>query len=157
MTAPDLWQEYIAAHPEHRDEQPPVDQFGDSDALADELLDLVLAGTKRATAGLVAGYEMDGEDIPSAGAHWVVTDGSGTERLVLRTTEVRIGPVDSVDDAFAYDEGEGDRTRDFWLEDHGHYFERQVQNYGIPAPDGIGSLSCVFERFVVVWPPALAD
>ena len=157
MTTPDLWQEYVAAHPEFQDEQPPVERFGDSDALADELLDLVLAGTKRATAGLVAGYEMDGEDIPTVGAHWVVTDGSGAKRIVLRTTDVRIGPVDSVDESFAFDEGEGDRTRASWLEDHGRYFEREVRRLGIPTPDGIGSLMCVFERFVVVWPPELAD
>ncbi len=41
MTTPDLWHEYIAAHPEFQDEQPPVERFGDSDALADELLGLV--------------------------------------------------------------------------------------------------------------------
>ena len=152
-----LWTAYLAEHPEHADEHPPVDRFGDSATLADELLDLVLTGTKRATAALVAEYELDGDDVPSAGTHWIATDGSGVERAVLRTTEIRIGRVDSVDEAFAHDEGEGDRTRESWLADHGRYFERQVERRGIPAPDGVDALDCVFERFSVVWPPEASD
>lgn len=148
-----LWREYVAAHPEHGDELPPVDRFGDSAELADELLGLVVAGTKRATAALVADLELDGEDVPPVGAHWIVTDGSGTERAVLRTTEVRIGPVGSVDEVFAYDEGEGERTRESWLEDHGRYFVRRIEQRGIDAPEGVEALACVFERFEVVWPP----
>jgi len=151
-----IWHEYLVRHPEHRDEQPPVERFGDTDAMADELLDLVIAGTKRATAELVAAFELDGDDLPSVGAHWVVVDGSGGERLVLRTTDIRIGPVDGVDEQFAYDEGEGDRTRDDWLVAHRRYFERLVARRDIPAPEGVDALACVFERFVVVWPPELA-
>lgn len=157
MTDSVLWQEYVTEHPEHAEEHPPIEPFGDSDAMADELLDVVLTGTKRATASLLAEYELDGEDVPSAGSHWVVVDGSGADRIVLRTTEVRVGPLDSVDDSFAYDEGEGDRTRDAWLDDHRRYFDRQVQQRGIPASDGIDALACVFERFSIVWPPELAD
>jgi uncharacterized protein YhfF len=152
-----LWQEYVADHPEHRDERPPIESFGDSPAMADELLALVIDGPKRATAGLVAAYEVDGADLPSVGSHWVVTDGSGAERVVLRSTDIRLGPVDSVDDSFAYDEGEGDRTRDSWLHDHREFFERQVAERGMATPDGLDALICVFERFVIVWPPELAD
>jgi uncharacterized protein YhfF len=152
-----IWQEYVAAHPEHADELPPVDGFGDSPAMADELLALVMTGPKRATAGLVAAYEAAGESLPSEGSHWAVTDGSGVARVVLRTTEIRIGPVGSVDDDFAYDEGEGDRTRASWLDDHRRFFERQVRQHAIPTPGGVDALMCVFERFVVVWPPEIAD
>jgi uncharacterized protein YhfF len=62
-----------------------------------------------------------------------------------------------VDDSFAYDEGEGDRTRDSWLHDHREFFERQVAERGIATPDGLDALTCVFERFVIVWPPEHAD
>ena len=154
---PSLWHDYVAAHPEHADERPPVDTFGDSPAMADELLGLVMTGPKRATAGLAAAYQAEGESLPTEGSHWVVTDGSGAERVVLRTVHVRLGAVDSVDDAFAYDEGEGDRSRDYWLDVHRRFFRWQVEQHGIPAPDGIDALTCVFERFVIVWPPELAD
>ena len=51
-------------------------------------------------------------------------DGAGTPRCVLRSTDLRLGPLASVDDAFAWDEGEGDRTRAGWLGGHLAYFTR---------------------------------
>ena len=37
---------------------------------------------------------------------------------MIETTDVRVGPLGSVDEEFAWDEGEGDRTRDDWLRMH---------------------------------------
>ena len=152
-----LWAEYVRAHPEHADEQPPVEAFGDSPAMADELLALVLAGTKRATAGLVAAYEHDGDALPAEGDHWVVLDGTGAERAVLRSREIRIGRLDSVDEQFARDEGEGDLSLQWWLDAHRAFFGREVERCGIATPDGLDALDVLFERFVVVWPPEVAD
>jgi uncharacterized protein YhfF len=124
-----------------------VEHFGDSVELADELLALVLQGPKRATAGSLAAFEREGAPLPAAGDHWVVADGMGRPRAVLRTTEVRVGPLSSVDDAFAWEEGEGDRTRATWLADHEAYFRRELASFGIPFdPD----MATVFERFEVV-------
>ena len=125
-----------------------VEQFGDSPALADELLDLVLHGPKRATAGSLAAFEHEGAPLPVAGDHWVVADGSGRPRAVLRTAEVRVGPLSSVDDAFAWDEGEGDRTRATWLADHEAFFRREMTRLGVAFdPD----MPTVFERFDLVY------
>ena len=48
------------AIPSDREAEVPVERFGDSAELADELLDLVLHGPKRATAGSVAAFEQSG-------------------------------------------------------------------------------------------------
>lgn len=125
-----------------------VERFGDSPELADELLALVLHGPKRATAGSVAALEHHGEPLPAAGDHWVALDGAGRPRAVLRTDEIRVGPLSSVDDAFAWDEGEGDRTRATWLADHEAYFRREMAALDRPFdPD----MATVFERFSVVY------
>ena len=151
-----LWREYAAGRtaPVPPEEEPPAEQFGDHAALADELLDLVLAGTKRATAGLVADFAHEGEPLPRIGGHWIACDGDGRPRAVLRSTELRVGRLDSVDDAFAGDEGEGDRTRASWLEAHLRYFTRTLAARGRAWDD---DLEVVFERFRVVHPGALAD
>ncbi len=60
-----MWAEHLEAHPEHRGEDPPSERFGDSPAPADELLDLVLHGPKRATAGAVAEFRQ----MPRPGPH----------------------------------------------------------------------------------------
>ncbi len=151
-----MWAAYRSARPEQavEEELPPVESFGDSAAMADELADLVLHGPKRATAGLVADYRAAGEDLPRVGSHWLVCDGSGTPRAVLRTLEARVGPVESVDDGFAWDEGEGERTRESWLADHGAFFARSCERLGIDYHEG---LEVVFERFAVVWPHEHSD
>ncbi len=59
---------------------PPAETFGDSPELADELLELVINGPKRATAGAVADYEAAGDPIPTAGSVWIACDGAGAPR-----------------------------------------------------------------------------
>ncbi|MCF6737753.1 ASCH domain-containing protein, partial [Blastococcus sp. KM273129] len=93
-----------------------------------------LAGTKRATAALVVDFLDDGQPLPRIGGHWVACDGSGAPRCVLRTTELRLGPLRSVDEAFAWDEGEDDRTRESWLREHERYFRRTLPaRHPVPA------------------------
>jgi hypothetical protein len=50
---------------------------------------------------------------------------------------------------FAWDEGEGDRTRAWWLDAHRGYFARQATREGFELD---GDILTVFERFEVVWP-----
>ncbi len=151
-----LWSAYAARRPGPAppEEEPWVGRFGDSAAMADELLGLVLARIKRATAGLVLDHAMDGEPLPRVGGHWVACDGAGAPRCVLRTVELRLGVLDSVDDAFAWDEGEGDRTRAGWLAGHRAYFRRSLAARELAWSE---DLEVVFERFRVVWPPDVAD
>jgi uncharacterized protein YhfF len=130
-----------------------VVRMGDGPELADELVELILAGRKRATASLARDYEGD-EPLPKVGDHVVVVDGAGTPRCVWRTTEITVKPLIEVDDAFAWDEGEGDRSRAFWLDAHRRFFTRQAAREGFTMHDRIGT---VFERFVVIWPPEAAD
>jgi uncharacterized protein YhfF len=130
-----------------------VVQMGDSPQLADELLDLMLVGRKRATASLARDFEGE-EPLPKVGDHVVVVDGAGAPRCIWRTTEVTIKPLIEVDDAFAWDEGEGDRSRAFWLDAHRRFFARQAAREGFTMHD---RMATVFERFVLVWPPEAAD
>ena len=80
-----------------------VASFGDSAALADELLALVLSGRKRATASLARDYHRaDGLPFPSVGEFIVWLDGPGRPRCITPTTEVVVKPLSQVDDPFAW-------------------------------------------------------
>jgi uncharacterized protein YhfF len=96
--------------------------FGDSPALADELGALVLAGLKRATCWAAS----DGA-LTEVGKRTVMRDGSGRPRAVLETVELGQHRFGEVDAAFAYDEGEGDRSLAFWQQAHRRYFGRRGQ------------------------------
>jgi len=54
----------------------------------------------------------------------MMLDGEARPRLIRRTIEVTIKPLSQVDEAFAWDEGEGERTRNWWLDAHRRYFAR---------------------------------
>lgn len=151
-----MWDAYVASLPAGRPAPGTwvVDSFGDSPALADELLGLVLEGTKRATAALAVEYELAGNPVPAAGDHWVVCDGAGTPRAVLRTTEVRHVPFRDVDAQLARDEGEGDRSLEWWRREHRRYWERVGAESGFELSE---TSVVVAERFCVVWPPDVAD
>jgi len=123
--------------------------FGDSAELADELGLLVLHGPKRATAELVQAFVAQDEPLPRVGDRCLVLGGDGRPLAIVRTTDVRVGPLSSVDDRFAWDEGEGDRTRAWWLDAHTRFFNRQCAAMGLTFSDDIG---VVFERFELVWP-----
>ena len=151
-----MWQAYAATHPEVVSAAPDytVERFGDSDALADELLAPVLEGPKRATAALVDDFVAEGERLPRVGSHWIACDGSGRPRVVIRSMELRIATFDDVDAAFAHDEGEDDRTLESWRANHRRYWQRTCTARGVTWSE---SDEIVLERFRVVWPPEHAD
>ena len=112
--------------------------FGDSPALADELLQLVLEGRKTASCWAAA----EGLKGAVVGKPFAVKDGAGVVRCVLETIELTQRRYCDVDAAFAFEEGEDDRTLESWRAGHRAYFTR---NGGF-APDML--LWC--ERFRLV-------
>lgn len=136
-------------------EQPyDVCRMGDSSQFGDELLQLILTGPKRATACLLRDVETGGEVMARVGGHVVVLDGQDRPRAIWRTRTVDVKPLNQIDDAFAWDEGEGQRTREDWLAMHVRYFSRRAEREGFAFND---SLPAVFERFTLVWPAGYAD
>ena len=127
-----FWASYVAATGV-RGEPLEAFAFGDSAEMADELADLVLAGTKRATAGTVAECAANaaaGGAQPKVGDYSVLLRGDGTPVAVICTTHTRVGTLSSVDEQFAWDEGEGERTREWWLAAHRRYFRRTFAAHG---------------------------
>jgi uncharacterized protein YhfF len=123
--------------------------FGDSERLARELADLVLDGSKRATAGLLWEGETDPAMMPVLGGYSLVTDYAGVPLLIISTTEVDIRSFDKVDADFAAAEGEGDGSLDYWRAAHWDYFSRRCAALG-RTPSG--DMPVVLERFALVYP-----
>ena len=112
----------------------PSFSFGDSPELADELAALVAAGRKRATV-----MTPDEPTRPTLGERWIVLDGKKRPVCAIETIELTERRFDEIDEAFAFDEGEGDRTLASWRAGHETYFRRQ----GRFAPD----MPLICERF----------
>ena len=122
--------------------------FGDSRELADNLVELVLAGNKRATAALA--WEADGEDTPPLpGDISLVTNYDGDPKCFIRYTGISVLPFNQVDAQFAFDEGEGDRSLDYWRAAHWAFFSRYCATIG-RKPDL--EMPVVCKRFEVLYP-----
>ena len=150
-TVEELWAAFAAARPDLAGPATTFEawHFCDNQADADELVELVLAGRKTATAGALWSYEDEGEPAPQPGSLSVVTDWSGAGRCVIRTVAVEIVPFDEVSPEFAAAEGEGDLSLAFWREAHWAAFSREFEGTErSPAPD----MPVVCERFEVVYP-----
>ncbi len=123
--------------------------FGDHAALADELLALVLAGTKTATAASMWDVQADGDPVPRVGDLSILLDGAGAPRALIRTTQVRVVPFLEVDAEHARLEGEGDLTLQHWREGHEAFFRRTSSDPRVFD----ATMPIVCERFTVVHPP----
>jgi len=124
--------------------------FGDSEELAASLAQLVLAGRKRATAGLLWALEAEGKRLPRAGDLSVVTTWAGQPLCVIETLQVDVVPFDQVGAEFAAREGEGDGSLTYWRQAHAEFFARECARLGRTASD---AMPVVCERFVVLYPP----
>jgi uncharacterized protein YhfF len=125
-----FWREFCARSGVDPDTAYQAWYFGDSAALAHQLVELVIHGPKRATAGLVWAFEQIPHAAPVPDGYSVVTEFDGTPRAVIRTTWLDTRPFHAVDTQFAWDEGEGDRTLADWMDGHRRYFTRECARLG---------------------------
>ena len=122
--------------------------FGNSAAMARELVELVVHGPKRGTAGLLWSIERFPELAPLPDGYSLVTERDGTPRAVIRTTDIQVRPFGEVDAQFAWDEGEGDRTLEAWRRGHWAYFTAECAELGRePSLE----MPVVLERFALLW------
>ena len=122
--------------------------FCDNEKDANELAELVKAGTKRATASLYEGYEFEGEPVPKVGDHSLIINWEGEAQCIICATKIDIVPYGEVSEEFAAIEGEGDKSLEFWKRAHWAYFSREMEEMGKEAND---EMLVVCEQFEVVY------
>lgn len=115
----------------------PVTAFAFPGPLRDRLTALVLAGTKQATAALVADYIIEGDRIPRPGDREVVIDSDLRPVAIIETTRCEVTTISRVTDEFARAEGEGFADAADWRSAHerfwGSYLEDVRRDLGDPS------------------------
>lgn len=150
-----FWRDFCAENPQVKASEPyQVWYFGLGSRDAAELCNLVLQGVKTATASLPWEYKHKPEDAPVVGGHSVVTNYEGVPQCILRTTELRVLPFNEVDEQFAFDEGEGDQSLDYWRQVHWDYFSRRCAEIR-RDPSNTMPVNC--ERFELLYPKSYAS
>lgn len=92
-------------------------------------------------------YESGEEVIPTVGHLQVVLDWSGKPICIIEIDTVEQCQYKAVTAEFAYAEGEGDRTLEWWRNAHWNFFAKECKELNIePSED----MSLVLEQFHVV-------
>ncbi len=118
--------------------------FGNSAKMARDLAELVVARKKTATASLAAANALRPNETPLLDGFSVVTDIDHEPICIVQTTEIRHLPFEEIDAQFAFDEGEGDLSYEYWLDVHWNYFTNEAHELGLEFNER--SLICC-ERF----------
>lgn len=126
----EMWQKYRSANPMISNKFEAW-AFGNSARMANELGELVMNGIKTGTSSLFYWYDQGGETMPSVGSHVVLLDGEEEAMGIIKLVGVTIMPFNEVPETFAYLEGEGDRTLDYWRKVHTSFFTNECMELGI--------------------------
>ncbi|MDN4173171.1 ASCH domain-containing protein [Nocardioides sp. SOB77] len=106
-------------------------ELGTPGGLREELNGLVLAGEKQATAGLLAEYDDEDEELEHVGERLALVDDDGRHVATVEVTAVDVVAFGDVPWSFAQAEGEGDADLADWREGHRRYWAR----LGTPVTD----------------------
>ena len=122
--------------------------FCDNEEAANKLGELVKSGIKTATCSLIWKYEVENEKLPSVGDLSIITNWEEEPLCIIETTETEVKAFNEVDDKFAFDEGEGNRSLTYWRKVHWDFFSRECSSIG-RKPTETMPLLC--ERFRVIF------
>ncbi len=147
-----FWQRYISTLSEEAQKNAPpyiVDQFADTPEAATSVGQLVRAGIKTTTSSLLWGLQHLGLPLPTVGKVELIVDGEGEPLCIIELTEVEIKPFHAVDEQFAYEYGEGERTLDAWCRDNWDFHSRWCVDIGrVPSE----TMPIVCQRFRLLYP-----
>jgi uncharacterized protein YhfF len=147
-----FWQDYLATLPADAKQHVlpyAVWSFADTPEAATTVGHLVRQGIKTTTSSLMWGMEHIGEALPDVGEIAVVVDGEGEPLCVIEVTAIEIKPFNAIDEQFAFDYGEGERTLADWRRDNWDYLARWCAEIG-RVPRATMPLGC--QRFRLLHP-----
>lgn len=122
-----------------------VDAYGDSEALSEDLLELIRRGKKRAGTGLLWAYEAESEPLPRQGDIEIVVNHQNEPALVTRLTSVKVMPYSEVSAEYAAIEGEGDGSLQYWRRAHWAFFSRECHRLGREPQQSMPVVCSIFE------------
>lgn len=102
-------------------------QFGDQ---ANYLAQLVVDGIKTATCSGYIFYELEKEPLPTTNDYSIVLNSEDYPVAMIKTTEVTLTPMNKVTKEFAFAEGEGDRSYQYWWDAHEAFFRKELSAIG---------------------------
>jgi uncharacterized protein YhfF/L-amino acid N-acyltransferase YncA len=99
-------------------------EFGTPGKSRDNLVNFIINGNKRATAGLASDYQKEGEEVEFVGECLAMVDNDARHVATLQVTRVDISRFADVPDEFALAEAEGDLNAADFRASHMEYWTK---------------------------------
>ncbi len=139
MTAEELWEQSGLAGTYE------AWAFGEA---PDELADLVVQGIKTATCSAYDLYRINNEPLPKEGDYSVILNSREEAVCIIQTRSVYVTEFDKVSEEHAFQEGEGDRSLEYWRKVHESFLTKELASVHRSFD---GNTKVVCEEFEVVY------
>jgi uncharacterized protein YhfF len=145
-----FWEDYLLTLPENERNQQYVEaeSWGNSPELADQLANLIRAGTKTTTSSLLWSQQKLQWYLVKPGDKCIVLDSQNAPVCIVEIVEVVIKPFNEVDAEFIYNYGEGDRTLNFWNKNMWEYYQEACEELGMKAQP---TMPMICQTFKVIY------
>jgi len=121
--------------------------FGNSNEMADRLVNLVIEGKKRGTSSLKCLYDEE-EELPKVGEYSIILGSNENPKCIIKNVEVIEVPFNEVTKEMARLEGEGDLSLKYWREAHMNFFGRELKELEKIFSE---ELIVIYENFELVY------
>jgi uncharacterized protein YhfF len=143
-----LWNRFTRQHRQYKNSSIPNHfYFCDNEHDANTCAELVVQNIKQATAPSIWWYEYHNEPMPKVGTLFIVTDWHGEAKVIIEVTKLEQIRFKDVGEAFAYTEGEGDRSLAYWRKVHRAYYTREMEKAGAHFNENI-LISCEYFKLI---------
>ncbi len=143
-----LWNRFTRQHRQYKNSSIPNHfYFCDNEYDANTCAELVVQNIKQATAPSLWWYEYHNEPMPKVGTLFIVTDWHGEAKAIIEVTKLEQVRFKDVGEAFAYAEGEGDRSLAYWRKVHRAYYTREMEKAGAHFNENMLIL-CTFFKLI---------
>ena len=139
MTAEELWQKSGLAGTYE------AWAFGDA---PDELAKLVEQGIKTATCSAYDLYQIENEPLPLAGSYSIILNSNDEAVCIIKTVKVYVTEFVRVSEEHAFQEGEGDRSLEYWRKVHEEFLTEELASVNMEFNE---KTKVVCEEFEVVY------
>ena len=143
------WREFQMQNPKYeKTKEPQSFYFCDNKKDADECAELVKGNIKQATSPSLWWFEKNEEDLPKIGDIAIVTNWNNEPKAIIKTKKVEIVTFKNITAEYAFIEGEGNKSLEYWKKIHWKYYIKEMEKYGEKPNE---DMKIVCEYFETIW------
>lgn len=148
-TSTKYWKDFQEYNPEYLTlSEPQSFCFCDNKKDADECAELVIKKIKQATSPSFWSFSKNNEPLPKIDDLSIVTNWDNKPKAIIKTTKIEIVKFKNITADYAFIEGEGDKSLEYWKKVHWNYYKKEMKEFNEYPNE---EMDIVCEYFETIW------